>query len=151
MLTQCIKVSHLYLLKYNCTWLTGNALKRRVCEAAWQHSCRTNNCHQENNAMCCKKYQNLEGLRSLIWINMMYYIIRIQCLWRAAIHSYESCSVAHEAKMEQVPGSKNTRIRRCSSALLFRIIGPRGRALVTLLLRLCVIRVEPTTSGLALC
>ena len=28
----------------------------------------------------------------------MYYIIWIQCCWQAPIHSYESCSVAHESK-----------------------------------------------------
>ena len=33
-----------------------------------------------------------------------------------SIHSYKSCSVAHEAKMAQFHGSKNTWIRRCSSA-----------------------------------
>ena len=36
----------------------------------------------------------------------MYYIIWIQCWRRAPIHSYESCSVTHEAKNDRLPGSK---------------------------------------------
>ena len=45
-----------------------------------------------------------------------------------------------------LPRSKNTQIRGCCSASL----GPQSRALETLLLHLCVIRIEPATTGLAL-
>ena len=75
----------------------------------------------------------------------MYYRICIQWLSWASVHSYESCSVAHEAKMERVPGSTKTRIRRCCAALLPHHWAQGTHALVSLLLR-----VDPAASSLSL-
>ena len=67
-------------------------------------------------------------------MDVLYYRIWIQSLSLASVHSCESCSVAHEAKMTQFPGSKNTRIRRCSSALLPHYWAHRASAIVSLAL-----------------
>ena len=51
----------------------------------------------------------------------MYCTNWIQSLWQASVHSYERSSVAHEAKNNQFPGSKNTQIfsnfLRCGAPL----------------------------------
>ena len=70
----------------------------------------------------------------------MYYRIWIQSLWRASIHS-KLLSGAWSQKRE-IPWSKNTRIRQRSSALLLHHWAHSASALVTLLLRLCLIWVE---------
>ena len=59
----------------------------------------------------------------------MYDRIWIQCLWRA----YESCSVAHEAKMADFPGLKTP-----DQLLLFLIMGPGGHAPYRLFFFVCV-------------
>ena len=64
-----------------------------------------------------------------LFIPWMYYIIWIQCVGRAPVPSYESCSVTHKAKNDQLPGSKNTWIRGCSSALLLHCAAHRVSAL----------------------
>ena len=63
----------------------------------------------------------------------------IQRCWQAPIHSYESCSVVHEAK--------NGWIRDCSAVLPVLCVH-RASALETLLLLWCVTSVEPATSSL---
>ena len=91
---------------------------------------------------CSIAWCKMEPLRPGPWV---YNRIWIQSLSRASVHSYESCSVAHEAKNDRLPGSKNTWIRRSSSASATH----SARTLLTPLLRLCVIWVEPANSNSA--